>query len=119
MQVVYNTRFGMLWEDRGDLEDEESIMARREEYKAELPDGVLLLTCGVDTQDTRLEYEVVGHGHFGETWGIKKGIISTMYIDLKAAWGLKYPPRLLTKADILRRTCALGAVNASGRRFSP
>lgn len=75
MQVVYNTRFGMLWEDRGDLEDEESIMARREEYKAELPYGVLLLTCGVDTQDNRLEYEVVGHGHFGETWGIKKGII--------------------------------------------
>ncbi len=75
MQVVYNTRFGMLWEDRGDLEDEESIMARREDYKAELPDGVLLLTCGVDTQDNRLEYEVVGHGHFGETWGIKKGII--------------------------------------------
>lgn len=75
MQVVYNTRFGLLWEDRGDLEDEESIMARREEYKAELPDGILLLTCGVDTQDNRLEYEVVGHGHFGETWGIKKGII--------------------------------------------
>lgn len=75
MQVVYNTRFGMLWEDRGNLESEESIMARREEYKAELPDGVLLLTCGVDTQDNRLEYEVVGHGHFGETWGIKKGII--------------------------------------------
>lgn len=75
MQVVYNTRFGMLWEDRGNLESEESIMARREEYKAELPDGVLLLTCGVDTQDSRLEYEVVGHGHFGETWGIKKGVI--------------------------------------------
>lgn len=75
MQVVYNTRFGLLWEDRGDLEDEDSVMARREEYKAELPNGVLVLTCGVDTQDDRLEYEVVGHGHFGETWGIKKGII--------------------------------------------
>ncbi len=75
LQVVYNTRFGQLWEDRGDLEDEDSVMARREEYEAELPDGVLLLTCGVDTQDDRLEYEVVGHGHFGETWGIKKGII--------------------------------------------
>lgn len=85
MQVVYNTRFGMLWEDRGDLEDEESIMARREEYKAELPDGVLLLTCGVDTQDTRLEYEVVGHGHFGETWGIKKGIIMGRP-DLEETW---------------------------------
>lgn len=82
MQVVYNTCFGELWEDRGDLEDEDSLMARREDYGVreddtpiELPDGVLVLTCGVDTQDDRLEYEVVGHGHFGETWGIKKGII--------------------------------------------
>ena len=75
MQVVYNTCFGELWEDRGDLQDEDSLMARREEYPAELPNGVLVLTCGVDTQDDRLEYEVLGHGHFGETWGIKKGII--------------------------------------------
>lgn len=75
LQVVYNTRFGQLWENRGDLEDEESILARREEYEAELPDGVLVLCCGVDTQDDRLEYEVVGYGHFKETWGIKKGII--------------------------------------------
>ncbi len=75
LQVVYNTRFGELWEDRGDLEDEDSLMMRREEYEAELPEGVLVLTCGVDTQDDRLEFEVVGHGHFGETWGIKKGII--------------------------------------------
>lgn len=22
-----------------------------------------------------MEYEIVGHGHFGETWGIEKGII--------------------------------------------
>ena len=76
MQVVYNTRFGLLWENRGDIEDEDSVMARREDYgDVELPDGVLCLTCGVDTQDDRLEYEVVGYGHFGESWGIKKGII--------------------------------------------
>lgn len=75
LQVVYNTCFGQLWEDRGDIEDEDSLMARREEYPAELPDGVLCITCGVDTQDDRLEYEVVGHGHFGETWGIKAGVI--------------------------------------------
>ena len=30
---------------------------------------------GVDTQDDRLEYEVVGWGHYGENWGIKKGVI--------------------------------------------
>lgn len=75
MQVVYNTCFGELWEDRGDLQDEDSLMARREEYHAELPDGVLVLTAGVDTQDDRMEYEIIGHGHFGETWGIEKGLI--------------------------------------------
>ena len=82
LQVVYNTLLGELWEDRGDLEDEETYLEKREDYgiredgsPVELPDGVLCLTCGVDTQDDRLEYEIVGHGHYGETWGIKKGVI--------------------------------------------
>ncbi len=75
LQVVFNTRFGELWEDRGDLEDEDAYMGRREEYPAELPDGVIVLTCGVDTQDDRLQYEIVGHGHFGETWGIRTGVL--------------------------------------------
>lgn len=75
MQVVYNTCFGEVWEDRGDLEDEDSLMARREDYPAELPEGTLVLTSGIDTQDDRFEYEIVGHGHFGETWGIEKGIV--------------------------------------------
>ncbi len=75
MQVVYNTCFGQLWEDRGDTQDPDTLMGRREIYEAELPEGVLALTAGVDTQDDRFEYEIVGHGHFGETWGIEKGII--------------------------------------------
>ena len=75
LQVVYNTQFGELWEERGDMASEDDVMARREVYESEVPDGVLLLTCGVDTQDDRLEYEVVGHRRFGETWGIKKGVI--------------------------------------------
>ena len=75
MKGVYNTRLGELWEDRGDMEDEDSFMMRREEYSAELPSGVLVLTCGVDVQDDRLEYEVVGFGIRQETWGIKRGQI--------------------------------------------
>lgn len=82
LKVFYNTILGQLWEDRGDLEDEDTMLARREDYGTredgtpiDLPEGVLVLTCGVDTQDDRLEYEVLGHGHYGETWGIKKGII--------------------------------------------
>lgn len=75
MQVVYNTCFGQLWEDRGDTQDPDTLLGRREVYEAELQEGVLVLTAGVDTQDDRMEYEIVGHGHFGETWGIEKGII--------------------------------------------
>lgn len=75
MQVVFNTCFGEAWEDRGDLEDPDSLLARREEYAAELPDGILVLTAGIDTQDDRMEYEIVGHGKFGETWGVEKGLV--------------------------------------------
>lgn len=75
LQVVFNTKLGLLWEDRGDLIDEDEMLSRREDYEAELPEGVLALTCGVDTQDDRLEYEIVGHGFFKETWGIYKGFI--------------------------------------------
>lgn len=82
LKVVYNTLFGQLWENRGDLVDDDEMLARREDYgcrddgtPVELPDGVLCVTCGVDTQDNRLEYEVVGHGKYGETWGIVKGVI--------------------------------------------
>ena len=82
MQVVFNTCFGEPWEDRGDIEDEDSLLARREDYgkdkngePIELPPGVLVLTAGVDTQDDRMEYEIVGHGFFGETWGVEKGIV--------------------------------------------
>ncbi len=75
MQVVYNTCFGQLWEDRGGIQDPDTLLGRREDYGAELPEGVLVLTAGVDTQDDRMEYEIVGHGHFGETWGIERGVI--------------------------------------------
>lgn len=75
LKTVYNTKFGKLWEHRTGSVDEDALLKRREEYEAELPKGVLCLTCGVDTQNNRLEYEVVGYGHYKENWGIEKGII--------------------------------------------
>ena len=82
LQVVFNTLFGELWENRGDLASEDEMLARREDYgkdangePVEVPEGVLVLTMGVDTQDNRLEYEVVGHGFRDETWGIQYGVI--------------------------------------------
>jgi len=75
MKTVYNTLFGRLWDEQQVTIDEDDLMKRREEYGAELPEGVLCLTCGVDTQGDRLEYEVVGYGMDRQSWGIEKGFI--------------------------------------------
>ncbi len=75
LKVFANTLKGESWEDRGEIESEDFLLDRREAYGAELPEGVLLLTCGVDTQDDRLEYEIVGWGHQAVSWGIYKGFI--------------------------------------------
>lgn len=85
LKVVYNTKLGKLWEHRDVSQTDEELLNRCEEYPAELPDGVLCLTCGVDTQDDRLEYEVVGWGKAGESWGIKKGYIMGAP-DFPATW---------------------------------
>ena len=74
-KVVKNTRFGESYRQAGAFEDENIFLRRREKYGAELPEGVLLLTAAVDTQDNRLEYEVCGWGENEECWGIKKGIV--------------------------------------------
>jgi len=74
-RVVMNTRFGETYRMPGAFEDETIFLRRREKYGAELPDGVLMLTAAVDTQDNRLEYEVCGWGREEESWGIVKGVI--------------------------------------------
>lgn len=73
--VVYNTRFGLSYKLAGEYDDEKVFLARREEYDAELPDGVLLLTAAVDVQKNRLEYEITGWGFDEECWGIWRGVI--------------------------------------------
>lgn len=85
LKAVYNTKLGKLWEHRDVNQTDEELLERLEDYGAELPDGVLCLTCGVDTQDDRLEYEVVGWGKHGESWGIKKGYILSAP-DLPETW---------------------------------
>lgn len=74
-KVVVNTRFGETYSQPGAFDDERIFLNRREKYGAELPDGVLMLTAAVDTQDNRLEYEICGWGEGEESWGIRKGVI--------------------------------------------
>lgn len=70
-KVWVNTSLGESWEEKGDTADEEMLIKRRERYNCQVPRDVLVLTAGVDTQDDRLEVEVVGWGKGKESWGIE------------------------------------------------
>ena len=71
MKVWINTELGETWEERGEQLEENELYSRREIYNAAVPDGVLVLTAGVDVQDDRFEVEVVGWGQGKESWGIR------------------------------------------------
>lgn len=75
LKVFHNTVLGESWEVHIKNGLEYELYKRREHYDAEVPTGVLVLTMGVDTQDNRLEYEVVGWDREGQSWGISRGII--------------------------------------------
>lgn len=71
LKTFVNTRLGESWEeDQGEKLDPNSLYQRREHYSAELPEGVLYLTAGIDTQDDRFEYSVKGWGIGEECWDI-------------------------------------------------
>lgn len=78
LQTWVNTALGETWVERGDAPTGERVLALRRDYKSrEVPEGVLVLTAGVDVQKDRLVYVVRGFGHhmaswlieFGELWG--------------------------------------------------
>jgi phage terminase large subunit GpA-like protein len=71
LKVWINTSLGETWEEQGDTLDAELFTKRREVYDCEVPNGVLVMTAGVDVQDDRLEVEIVGWGIGKESWGIE------------------------------------------------
>lgn len=71
MKVWVNTELGETWEEQGEVVEDAELLGRRELYEADVPDGVLVLTAGIDVQDDRFEVEVVGWGVGKESWGIR------------------------------------------------
>jgi phage terminase large subunit GpA-like protein len=86
VKVVFNTRFAESFEQLRVVENVQVFVDGREDYGAELPDGVLMLTAAVDTQDTRIEYEICGWGENEECWGIEKGAVLGVP-DQQSVWG--------------------------------
>jgi len=70
LKTFINTSLGETWEeDQGDGIEDDEIYNRRESYKL-IPNEALILTCGVDIQDDRIEGEIKAWGDKEESWGV-------------------------------------------------
>ncbi len=75
LKTFYNLELGLPFEYKETTTIPDMLYQRREHYNAEVPNGVLVITIGIDTQGNRLEYEVRGWGRGEESWGIQYGVI--------------------------------------------
>lgn len=82
MKSWVNTELGQTWEEEGESANKEDLLKRREKYRCEVPEEVIAITAGIDTQDDRFEIEVVGWGVGHESYGI---VYKRIYGDLKQA----------------------------------
>jgi len=77
LKVWVNTSLGETWEEEESYSIDNEKLASRIEHYEDLPEGVVLLTSGVDVQDDRLECLVKGWGLEDESW----------FIDYKTFYG--------------------------------
>lgn len=79
LKTFINTSLGETWEETEELEgiDENTLINRTEHYKPtdKLNNRILIITAGVDTQNDRIEFEIVGWGQAEESWSIDYKII--------------------------------------------
>lgn len=74
IQAAINTGFGELYRVSGDAPDWELVAELREPYEFNhVPDGVQVVTCGVDVQKDRLIYAIRGWGAHSESWLLNHG----------------------------------------------
>ena len=106
LQVFINTKLGEPWEEKGTSLEYTLVMDRCEEYKHEVPDGVLILTAAVDVQVDRLEVEVLGWGTGKENWGIEFKKIMGSPLSLKT-W------------ELLDQYLLRSFKNSKGKLFTP
>lgn len=70
LKAFTNLVLGETWvEDQGEKIEDDELLQRREDYTL-IPSEAVVLTCGVDTQDDRLEGEIKAWGDGDESWGV-------------------------------------------------
>ena len=75
-QAWWNTQAGWPYRRHQGREIKaDALAARGEVWPAEVPDGVAVVTVGIDTQDYRIEVETVGWGRNEESWSLDYEVI--------------------------------------------
>nr|WP_082016594.1 terminase gpA endonuclease subunit [Cupriavidus sp. IDO] len=100
-QTWWNTQAGLPYRpNSGKALRLEALVARGEVWAAEVPDGVAVITVGVDTQGDRFECEVVGWGRNEESWSIDYEVIEGD-METPDPWGRldDYLKRIWYRAD--------------------
>lgn len=95
LQHFHNERLGLPWRDRRTAVRAEALAQRAEPYPLRsVPPDALLLTAGVDTQDDRLEVQIIGWGEH-KRWHV---------IDYQPLYGDPGRPEVWTAlTDLLSR----------------
>ena len=116
-KVWVNTMLGELWDDASATIDHHWLLRRREKYEHEVPQGVLVLTAGVDTQDDRLEISVYGWGFQFQSWLIsdKTFLGNTSKLDVWADLD-KYLNTEFEHASGQKMMIACTCIDAMGHR---
>jgi phage terminase large subunit GpA-like protein len=71
LQGFVNERLGLPWEDKRTAVRADHLSQRAEPYALRsVPEEALILTAGIDTQDDRLEAQLIGWGEDGRWWVI-------------------------------------------------
>jgi phage terminase large subunit GpA-like protein len=76
LKVFINTVLGETWSEMQNRVEPHGLIKRKEKYVTEVPQGVVLLTAGVDVQDDRVECEIVGWGRHEENWSVSYDIFT-------------------------------------------
>lgn len=94
LRVWTNTYLAESWEDQGERVDDFAVAERSEPFGELLDSNILVITCGVDVQDDRIELEVVGWGREEESWSI----------DYRTLYGDPSTPQLWNDLDTILKS---------------
>ncbi|WP_116963077.1 phage terminase large subunit family protein [Fastidiosibacter lacustris] len=69
LKTFVNVSLAETWEEEGEQVEAGSLLARVEHWEV-LPEGIVLITAGIDVQQDRIELQAVGWGVDEESWVI-------------------------------------------------